>query len=289
MAKKKDVKWESVKDEKDMTFLENIEAKKTEEPIGKELTVLTGNLPVGVTEEDLRKSFEEDLHDTMDGVIPYLPQIKILPGGVNLFEMPSDETGEAKTVSEIVGIIGDHHNCNAFWEKPFSETGGGVSPNCSSLNGRRGTDGSGALTHCLTCQRNQFGSGKDGKGKACKNMKRIHLFLDDETVPYRLTLSATSIKVADEFFTKIASLARKGVSMRTNKVKITLEKTQNADGIPYSRIKFALAEPIEMARYWEIKEFIKHYRSQIRGQEIVKPESTDENGSPSFNTEELDK
>lgn len=277
------------KKNKNEDVFDGLEPKKTEKPVGKELTALTGNLPVGVTEEDLRKSFEEDRQDTMDGVIPYLPQIKILPGGGCQFEMPPDETGENKTVSEIVGVIGDHHNCNAFWEKPFSETGGGVSPDCSSLDGVSGTESDGALIGCLSCPRNQFGSGRDGKGKACKNMKRIHLFLDDEMVPYRLTLSATSIKTADRFFTTIAGLAKKGISMRTNKVKVTLEKTQNADGIPYSLIKFALAEPIEMERYWAIKEFIKNYRSQIRGQEIVKPESTDENGPTSFNPEELEK
>lgn len=269
------------------SFLDGVKPRETGKPIGKELIVLTGDLPVGITKEELRKSFEEDLQDTMDGVIPYLPQIKILPGGVNLFEMPPDESGETKTVSEIVGVIGDHHKCNAFWEKPFSETGGGVSPDCSSLDGVQGFGSPGGL--CMGCHKNEFGSGKDGKGKACKNMKRIHIFLDDEAIPYRLTLSATSIKVADRFFTTLSGLAKKGVSMRTNEIKTTLEKTQNADGIPYSRIKFALAEPIEIERYWQIKEFINTYRSQIRGQEIIKPESTEPNGSTDFNPGELEK
>lgn len=282
---------------KDMNLLDDVKAKKKEEPVGKELTKLIGDLPVGITEKQLKESFEEDLHDTMDGVIPYLPQIKILPGGGCLFEMPPNESGESKTVPEIVAVIGDHHNCNAYWDQPYSETGGGVPPNCSALDGVHGDFGICTQKEINTdtgkidfkCPYNRFDSSKDGRGKACKNMKRIHLFLDDEPIPYRLTLSATSIKTADRFFTTIAGLAKKGISMRTHKVKITLEKTKNADGIPYSVIKFALAEPIEMERYWQIKEFIKLYRSQIRGQEIVKPESTEENGSPSFNTEELDK
>jgi len=250
-----------------------------------ELLVLEGKLPTGVTKEEVQGLLQTDLKRTIDGVIPRLPQIKILHAGALRFEIPGEEVGKTKQVEDFEGIIIDQHPCNAFWEQSFAESGGGVLPACSSLNGKVGSEHG----DCLSCSRNQFGSGlndagESTAGKACKNMKRLHILLDGHELPYRLTLPPTSIKEADTFF---CALVDRQIPMTTIRVRFSLADAQSSQKIHYSRIEFSAVGQIEIEKYMEIQKFLKDHLTQIRGQEI-RPDEYESKDPMDFDPEKME-
>ena len=222
------------------------------------------NLPDGMSKEEWEKMIREDLNRTMHGVIPRLSQIKILHAGALMFKFPD---GGNKNYFD--GIIVDHHPCNAYWEKSFQESGKGNPPNCSSLDGINGT----VYGKCGKCAFNQFGSDKKGSGKACKNMKRIHILLENESLPVRLTLPPTSIGVTDEFFTGLFS---KGFPVMCKMVRFSLIPAQSSTGIDFSKIHLDVMGQIEIPKYLQIRKMVEEYLTQIRGQEIVADEYFEE-------------
>jgi hypothetical protein len=241
------------------------------------------NLPEGITKEEMQMMIEADLQRTMEGVIPRLPQIKILHAGALTFKFP-DETKK----DEFEGIIVDQHPCNAYWEKQFSDSGGGEPPTCSSLDGIVGSKqeeevfvdskGHKVFGKCATCYWNQFWTGKDGSGKACKNMKRLHILLQGEKLPFRLTLPPTSIISADEYFT---SLFSKGFPVMSQLTQFGLEEAQSGAGIDYSKIRLQAVSQIDFADYIKIRRMVGTYLNQIRGQKIEAEEYyTEESEKP---------
>lgn len=238
--------------------------------VGTDLIKLQGNLPANVTREKLLQMYKEDLIATVEGVVPRLPQIKILHAGALMFEMPPDESGKEPKVDSFEGILIDQHPCNAWWEKSYQETGGGEQPDCSSLDGINGILDGGDAIECITCPHNQWGSGRDDqgektRGKACKNMKRLHILMNEHELPRRLTLPPSSIKEADIF---LSTLRDRNIPMTSAKLRFSLIEGTNKQGIKYSEIHFEYLGQIAIEEYLKIKEFLRQHKAQIRGQEI---------------------
>ena len=167
-------------------------------------------------------------------------------------------------------------------------------PICASLDGKTGIDEDGNRHDCPTCEYNQYGTGRDDegkptKGKACKNMKRLHIFLSGDELPHRLTLPPTSIGQADSLFSFLLS---KRVPMTTIPTKFSLADAVSSKKIHYSQIRFEpkIHEQIDINQYLKIKKFMENHLAQIRGQEIVSEEYVaDLNGSTPFDPRELEK
>lgn len=236
-----------------------------------DLMTLEGGLPVGVTEEEFKKACVEDMARTVEGVIPELPLIKILHAGALAFNIPSDKSEEGKLVQSFIGIIIDQHNTNAFWEKSFKETGGGVPPDCHSPDGICGVNTeTGEIIKCATCSKNLFTPMEDDDGekvsrKPCKNMKRLFVMLPSDELPSSLILSPKNIKPADKFF---SVLMKMGTPMTWWRVEFSLKKATSRKGIEYSEISFKPIEKITTEEYWKNKMFLDAHMEQIRGQKI---------------------
>lgn len=244
--------------------------KRESDPKNGQLVALEGKLPVGVTEKDVQRMLQADLKRTGEGVIPRLQQIKILHAGALMFEMPPNEEGKTERAEEFEAIIIDHHPCNAWWRQSFTESGGGAIPDCASLDGQHGMIAGGDMIECATCPHNQWDSAvdKDGNrtaGKACKNMKRLHILRDGHEFPERLTLPPTSIREADTFF---CTLLDKLIPMTSVRIKFFLEEAKSSQRIAYSRIKLAVVGQVSIERYLQLQNFLKLHLAQIRGQEI---------------------
>lgn len=184
------------------------------------------------------ESVTEMISEELDGLgsIPF-DQVKIPSGGGRAFEVPSDDPDNPDTVTELVGIIIDHHPTNGYWRDPFS--GGNVSPDCSSMDGKLGViTETGCVRSCDTCPLNQFGSADDGNGKACKNMHRIYLLREGEMLPIILTLPPTSIKPFKEYLAKRVLLAKPPKRCWQVVTKITLKTDTSSAGIKYSKAVF---------------------------------------------------
>lgn len=185
-------------------------------------------------DESVTEALSEELNGL--GAIPF-DQVKIPAGGGRAFEVPSDDPDNPDTVTELVGIIIDHHPTNGYWRDPYS--GGSVSPDCSSMDGKLGViTESGCVRSCDTCPLNQFGSADDGSGKACKNMHRIYLLREGEMLPIILTLPPTSIKPFKEYLAKRVLLAKPPKRCWQVVTKITLKTDTSSAGIKYSKAVF---------------------------------------------------
>jgi len=215
------------------------------------------NLPA-----ELKAKF--DLKQNMEGVTPRLPQISIVHQA-QLFTFP-DET----QLKEFEGIILDTNRINAWWEQSYDETGGGTPPDCFSMNGVEPDLNCNMpqAKRCAECEKNKFGS--DGRGKACKNMKRVHIMLEDEMLPLRLTLPPSNLKAIDMY---ISLLTSKGMPYQLVVTNFKLKKTQNKDGIAFSEInpeKVMIITDPEKAEF--LSKMLKEFKPVMRGQEIVMEE-----------------
>ena len=176
-----------------------------------------------------------DVTDNLDQIQIRLPQVKIIHQA-QMFEMPDG----SKTQS-FEGIILDFNKINSYWANSFDETGGGTPPDCFSLDGVRPSMLSADLqaNACPDCPKNIFGSernkkGEPGRGKACKNLKRVHIITNsNQLLPFRLTLPPSNIKALDKY---ISDLAAMGKRWRQSWTEFKLVPQKNKDGIVYAEL-----------------------------------------------------
>jgi len=152
----------------------------------KEVAVTQSALPAlpVLSEEGLQEIMEANFGETLQ---PSFPKIKIPAGAGLAWEIPTDKE-EPDSAKELIGTILDHYRTRAYWPGEYS--GGNSPPECSSMNAIKGTK----YGLCKECQFSQWGSGKDGRGQACKLTHRVYLLLKDSgsILPYLLSLAPTS-------------------------------------------------------------------------------------------------
>lgn len=210
-----------------------------------------------------------DLNKNLEGVEPKLPVIKILHGGANLFEMP---TGEK--VESFPCIILDQFRTNAWWKEAYGETGGGAPPDCFSMDGLTPDPSSEDVqsTRCKAgngepgCPMNEFGSA--GRGKACKNMKRVHVLINNSSYPHRIIIPPTSLAAFDSY---ISALTDKGAPFQLVYTEFGLKAVTNKDGIGYAEMTFKAISGIddhETAR--NIKAQMDRWNEAMRGEPIIR-------------------
>ena len=186
--------------------------------------------------------------------------------------------GEEK-FPEFEGYILHYQRANVYWEKDVSETGGGTAPDCASIDGIKPTQGENIQSDsCLNCPKNQWGSDpKTGKGKACKNIIRMHILRDGDLLPIRLTIPPTSLKVVDEYMTY---LTNKGLPYQIVKTKFSLEPAKGA-GMEYSKLKLTAGEFLknkeDMLKLKSIiDKFKQSFGEQIESEEYVESKNDDD-------------
>jgi hypothetical protein len=116
------------------------------------------------------------------------------------------------------------HSANQWWKVPFDKRVEGESPvpNCYSIDGFRPCGGDGMQADlCGNCPLNEFGTGKDDRGKACRNTVRMLLVRDGSYLPEILIFPPTSIgkvsslsKWKSGIYSEMAeSLSKKGLKV----------------------------------------------------------------------------
>lgn len=188
-------------------------------------------------------------------------KVKIAPGGIGQFLL-GDSTDKS-----FVAVVAISQKIRGYWP----ETGTGSAPICSSPDGSAGFfdaeipnerfeaaskarhphPGIIALTEkkplpesiaCASCPMNQWDSehqrrdGK-GKGKACKEMRRLLLLIDGYAMPAVLALPPTSIKAWDNYCSALA--AKRGAYFAV-KTKFELDSAKAAGGETYNIVKMAV-------------------------------------------------
>lgn len=194
---------------------------------------------------------KEAIAEELDGIDNLrFDMVKTPTAGGLAFEVPGDDPENPDVTKEIVGIIVHHHKVNAFWEGEFD--GVNNQPLCSSRDGKVGVEPeTGCTNECATCPRNAFGSDKNARGKACKNMEHLYFLRSGSPLPIVLVVPPSSLKAWQEYLSK--GIVLRGKRLNQVLTKVTLKKEQNADGIQFSKYVFTKVDNLTPAEIEYIK------------------------------------
>ena len=108
-----------------------------------------------------------------------LPRIKVPAQGATTWNMPDGHEGIVQTIE---GIIVEWTSPRAWWPDSIEKSGGSSPPACSSADSIRGfgvitaeEDEAPAFHDCNTCPHNQWDTGRNGRGKACKEKYMLYV------------------------------------------------------------------------------------------------------------------
>lgn len=228
-----------------------------------------------------------ELKDEMEDLDPEsgitCRQIKVPSGGGIAYEVQGDDDDDADPMKEIQGVIVFTHRLSGYWPGSFGSAKDAKDkiPVCSSMDGKTGfRPDTGEVIECETCPYNQYGTGVDekgnpSKGKACKNMRRIYLMMDGDPNFYLLSVPPTSIKDVNK---QLAKILASGTPYTGMIVSLTLEKTQNSNGVAYSKVvikKKGLLPQAAAAKVIQLRNEIKsQYQSMALTMDDYAPATT---------------
>ena len=181
-----------------------------------------------------------------------ITRFKVPSAGSTQYTIPSDDTEEEETVSEITCVILHHHPAYAYYATKYE--GGNNPPDCGSFDGAIGIGTPGG--ECAKCPYNVFGSG-EGQSKACKNRRMIYILREGDIFPMELSLPTGSLKA---FTGYVKSQLTKGRRLNGIVTKLKLKKVTNSKGIAYSQVVFVFDRVLNDKE----KEVIKALSDQMK-------------------------
>ena len=224
--------------------------------MGKKELATMGDFQIVQRYEGMDTDLLDEIKDELDdldqesGIV--CRKIKIPSGGGLAYEVEGEESEDVEYKKEIQGVIVFTHRMSAWWRTSFGSANPDNPnrlPDCASMDGKTGIstqNGETITIECERCRYNQYGSGLDSqgnptRGKACKNMRRLYLLMDNDPNLYLLTVPPTSMKEVNK---KLQRILAGGIPYTGLVVRLTLEKVQNAAGTDYSRIVLNKCAPL---------------------------------------------
>lgn len=249
------------------------------------------NLPADVR-ADLLNAQKEMIGDGVR-----LPQVKIMPAGVGLYEFADTH----ETTREFVGVMLGAHPRNVLWEKPYGQGGTDdepALPACVAHTAQHGTPREG-YAHimlggrvatgdeqipCRSCRFNAWGSrklipalirpGEDVskvKGKACTNQRAVYVLVENRQTPVELVLPPTSIPPFDEY---VATLLNQSLPVQAVFTKFT-QSIQNKGRMTWAVATFAAQDRIDAVLLNRVLAERNTWSNVINGTEAVALDSLD--------------
>lgn len=210
---------------------------------------------VSVAEADFST---EEIAEDMDGLQMSFPRVKIPSGGALQFEIPSDDPDNPDYAKYLTGIVLFNHDNYAYWPEG-DEYDDNAIPLCSSMDGKLGIGEPGGA--CAACALNRFGSGSEGKGKACKNMRMLYMLRSGEFMPLQITLPPTSLRPFREFMNQSFMIRRRATYGSV--IQIGLKKMNNGKD-DYSVATFRRLYDMEGEDLAQIRTYANNFKEQIK-------------------------
>jgi len=260
------------------------------------LMALTGQTKLTETEKLILAEMESD--ESAYDLRP--PRIKIAPGGIGQFIL------DEETVKGFTAIVALSQKVRGYWP----DSGTGEPPLCSSPDGRHGifnpepsdeqfkAAATARVPHpaivsltsqepvaesyaCASCPMNAWGSehqrrGGQGKGRACKEMRRLLLFVEGWTLPALMSLPPTSLKAWDSYCSGLAAKKSAYFAVSTN---FALDKATAAGGETYNVVKVSQAGPVDKDTLRAVVEARSQYREFVSSTPVEAAEYDTTNGN----------
>ena len=175
--------------------------------------------------------------------------VKAPSGGATVFTVPGISGDEAE--KSITGIILDYTTPRAYWET--SDPVEGTPPACYSKDSIISFDGKA----CCSCPYNTYGS-KDGESnaKACKESVSLFMLRPGNIMPIIVRIPVSSKVIFQRYLTRLIS---KMIPISSVITKITLSKTTNKSGQPYSIYNFEAASVLPPNEASKANDFSKSF------------------------------
>ncbi len=228
--------------------------KKKDYPLLVNYRALAGNL------ENVGTIVQENLKGQV--ITPFsLDRIKIPAGGGTSWEIP-DLLEDTISIKAFHGLILNFTHGRSFWEHGLDEGGLAGPPNCISVDLDVGHGSPGGP--CATCPKNEWESGRQGRGKACREKMMLFLLMENTFIPRVIQVPTTSIKVVRSFMLRLAS---EGIPFYSIIPEFTLKQVQQAGGgLNYSQMVITIKKgedgKAEMLNVAEV-ERLKELREQL--------------------------
>lgn len=213
--------------------------------------------------EDQRELIEFMLEQaalTTEGVRSRLPIVKIRHAGAKAFELPPEIGGEdGVSKKEFEATILDQYPTKAYWE---DEKNVGGRPDCASLDGITPYVQEPVNIDCISCPNNRWGSATQGKGKRCKDAKRLILALDGHELPCRLQISSANIKLIDQY---LSDLRDQGAPIGTVITRFRAVEARNEGNVEFTGLEFSTVRTLTMDEVLEVKRYkVKPFKDDFR-------------------------
>ncbi len=184
--------------------------------------------------------------------------VKSPSGGSTVFSVPGLSGDEA--AKELTGIILDYSTPRAYWDTPDPVEG--TPPACFSSDSVISHDGKA----CATCPFNDFGSKSgDSNAKACKESVTLFLLRPENIMPIIVRIPVSSKVRFQRYMTRLVG---RMIPLSSVVTRITLEKTTNKTGQPYSLFNFEAASELASDEAAKAKEFAKRFMEFMNSAEI---------------------
>jgi len=174
-----------------------------------------------------------------------LPQIKIMRE-TPVFELPDGETSK-----ELTGHILYYHNANQYYPDKFGE--GSEIPACLSSDGIIPDGGEDQQAGpCRDCPFNEYGSAREGNGKACQNTIRLYILIDGDVIPALIKAPPSSLGKKDSLMRwltnapNISNKAGLGNAYQPIKVKFSLHRKDFDSGMSASVLDIETIEVLSL-------------------------------------------
>ncbi len=228
--------------------------------------------------ETIRDAYSEILEAQreVDGMVTY--RAKVATGGGKAFDIITGDEDSDTSVPTFSGVIVYNHNCNAYFDE---DSEGNSPPICSSIDGITGVDTEcGECFNCKTCSRNVYGSAKNKRGKACKNMHRLYIMTEGSPIPLVLSLPPTSLKGFQNY--RLSTLAVKKLKPCEVVTEFSLTAQTSKSGQKYSVVKFKLLGKLPeneaaVAKYFADQLHAAAMRSEMSAEDYNRVDSEDRN------------
>ena len=198
-----------------------------------ELAVAQSFALVGMTDgmdDELKEAWDDEMDDLGNDTSVNMRKIKMPMAGGNAFQVESDIEGDPDNKKTFDAVILFSHLMNARWESDYN--GEATPPTCTSYDGKQGAIfETGEIFNCDTCPHNQYGSGENGVGKTCKNMRRIFMMLSGQPWLYTFSVPPTSVKEVTKQLTRITATTRLPLSRLVVRFSLTKGATKARSGV----------------------------------------------------------
>lgn len=266
------------------------------------LAVLSnGKAELTPLQEAILQEMEADAGNAYD----YVPtRIKFPSGGMMAFS-----TNDGDIIKPpFTAIVAVAQKARAFW--PDKETQG-LPPLCASPDGTHGMFDTEAKEQvqaalhlpaqhpalsmldpiaakgphaCATCAMAQWGSG-NGRGQACKVLRRLVVVVEGWSMPAIITLPPTSVKVWDSYAS--ARARERGQAYFTAWTKFDLDSAVSSGGTKYGILKASVAKPLTEDETRAVLDIRRQYSDLVRSLGIDADDyaTADANGGRAVDTE----